>query len=491
MAISKILHMNPYKKSMHLHLRQGLQYITKPEKTENGFYTGAVNCTVENAYSSMISTKEMYGKTDKRQAYHLIISFEKGETDADTAFEIAKEFCEKYLAENYEAVYSVHNDTEHIHCHVIWNSVRFSDGYKYRYEKGDWERYIQPLVNEICQKHGLNTLDLQRKKESDMMSLTFSKDKEWDEYKDGPFVWNEQIKKDVDECIIAATDFDMFIQLLEEKDYQVKHGKNIAVKPNGMQSFRRLKTLGDDYTEDRIKQRISNKSFSKNNLAKVYGHPTIKSHRGKIKKRKLTGLQKQYFALLYRLGKIKKSSYSNNYKYRQDIRKLDFLQRQYLFLSRYDIKKADDIAKVQEHIRAKIKTTNTAIKVLKTENEKYQDIYNAVRTINKEKQAATFYKLGDKTFWKQNEQLEVAKQVLKNAGITFDEAKKLEMHYSSLILEGENEIKQMKKDIRTSYGLIKDIEYRKELAIKEREKEQQKQNISNEKEEQKQSVKKK
>lgn len=156
--------MNPYKKSVHLHLKQGLEYIMRPEKTENRFYTGAINCTVENAYSSMISTKQMYGKTDKRQAYHLIISFEKDETTPDTAFEIAKEFCEKYLAENYEAVYSVHNDTEHIHCHIIWNSVRFSDGYKYRYEKGDWERYIQLLVNEICAKYGLNTLDISKKK---------------------------------------------------------------------------------------------------------------------------------------------------------------------------------------------------------------------------------------------------------------------------------------------------------------------------------------
>ena len=86
--------MNPYKKSVHLHLKQGLEYIIRPEKTENRFYTGAINCTVENAYSSMISTKQMYGKTDKRQAYHLIFSFEKDETTPDTACEIAKEFCE-------------------------------------------------------------------------------------------------------------------------------------------------------------------------------------------------------------------------------------------------------------------------------------------------------------------------------------------------------------------------------------------------------------
>ena len=127
--------MNPCKKSMNLHLKQGLAYITNPEKTHEQLYTGAVNCTVKNAFSSMIDTKKMYGKLDKRQAYHLIISFEEGETNPDTAFEIAREFTEKYLSENYEAVYSVHDDTDHIHCHIIWNSVRFTDGYKYRYEK--------------------------------------------------------------------------------------------------------------------------------------------------------------------------------------------------------------------------------------------------------------------------------------------------------------------------------------------------------------------
>ena len=480
--------MNPYKKSVHLHLKQGLEYIIRPEKTENRFYTGAINCTVENAYSSMISTKQMYGKTDKRQAYHLIISFEKDETTPDTAFEIAKEFCEKYLAENYEAVYSVHNDTEHIHCHIIWNSVRFSDGYKYRYEKGDWERYIQPLVNEICAKYGLNTLDILKKKESDIMSLS-SKDKEWDEYKNGPFVWNEQIKKDVDACIITATDFDMFIQLLEEKDYQVKRGKYISVKPRGMQRFRRLKTLGDEYSEEKIRQRIFKETITQHRMPGIIRAPKIKYSKGKIKKRKLTGLQKQYFALLYKLGKIKKRSYSNNYKYRQDIKKLDTLKRQYLFLSRYDIETEDEIIKIQEEIKAKIKTTNTAIKVLNTENEKYQSIHYAVRTIRKEKKAASFYKLGDKTFWKQNEKVETAKQVLQEANMTFKEAEKLEKHYNSLIEEGYKSIKQMKKEIRTSYGLLKDIAYRKEQAMREKEREATEQN--KEKDKDKQNIKKK
>lgn len=306
MAISKILHINPHMNSETYHLKTGLNYITKSEKTMNGLYVGAVNCMVENAYECMRTTKEIYGKTDKRQAYHLIISFEEGETNPETAFEIIKEFVNRYLADNYEAVYSVHNDTNHIHGHIIWNSVRFTDGYKYRYEKGDWERQIQPLVDEICEKYGLHTLEQNKAKDDE---------KEWDVSKNGPFVWNEQIKKDVDECIIVAADFDMFIQMMEEKDYTIKYGKYISVKPKGMERFRRLKTLGENYSEEMIRKRISQKSIAEYKHIDMPKELRIKSYRGHIRKKRLTGLQKQYFAILYKLKKIKKRSYSNSYKY--------------------------------------------------------------------------------------------------------------------------------------------------------------------------------
>lgn len=485
MAISKILHINPHMNSNGYHLKVGLNYIVNKEKTEDGLYVGAVNCSLSDPYGCMKSTKVAYGKTDKRQAYHLIISFEEGETDAETAFEIAREFTEKYLSENYEAVYSVHNDTDHIHCHIIWNSVRFTDGYKYRYEKGDWERYIQPLVDSICESHGLGTLDKSKKEVCDIMSQS-QDDKEWDVYKNGPFVWNEQIKRDVDACIIAAADFDMFVQLLEEKDYQVKMGKYISVKPKGMERFRRLKTLGAEYSEDRIRQRIVKESITHYRRAGIPTAPRIKGYRGRIKKRKLTGLQKQYFALLYRLGKIKKRSYSNNYKYREDIRKLKLLQKQYLFLSNYNVKTEQDLSKVQQSLKARIKTTNKAKAVLETENEKYQDLFDAVNTIKKEKQAATFYKLGDKTFHKQNEAVENAKAVLNATGLTFKEAEKITNHYKDLIDECDREIKKLKAELRTSYGLAKDIQRRKE-----RDEELAKQRTETEEKKDKQQIKKK
>lgn len=454
MAISKILNIKACDRSTSLHLRQGIDYITKDEKTSDGLYVGAVNCSVTNSFDDMMSTKKIYGKTDKRQAYHLIISFEEGECDAETAYEVVKEFAERYLSSDYEAVYSVHNDTDHIHGHIIWNSVRFTDGYKYRYEKGDWEKTIQPLVNEICKKHGLSVLD--PAKEAD-------KEKEWDVSKNGSFVWNDQIKRDVDECIIRATDFEMFIQMLEEKNYEVKRGKHLAVKPQGMQRFRRLKTLGDEYLESNIRQRIEKESITHYRRNGITSTPKIKSFKGTIKRKPLRGLKKRYFALLYRLGKIKKRSYSNYYKYRDDIRKLRTLQKQYLFISRYDIMSAKDITETQENIKTQISITTKARKALKDANKNYEEVFEAVRTIKKEKQAATFYKLGDATFHRQNEAVSKARDVLKKAELSYKEACKLEEHYTSLISECDEKIKKLKGDMRISYGLIKDIQYRRDL----------------------------
>lgn len=445
--------MNSHHRSKGSHLQVAIDYILKDEKTMNGLLTGSVNCIKENAYECMKETKRLYGKMDKRQGYHLIISFEENECDGDIAMKVIEEFVHEYLESDYEVVYAVHTNTDHIHGHIIWNSVRFTDGYKYRYEKGDWERQIQPLVDEICEKYGLHTLKQNKAKDDE---------KEWDVSKNGPFVWNEQIKKDVDECIIVAADFDMFIQMMEEKDYTIKYGKYISVKPKGMERFRRLKTLGENYSEEMIRKRISQKSIAEYKHIDMPKGLRIKSYGGHIRKKRLTGLQKQYFAILYKLKKIKKRSYSNNYKYKDDIKKLNILQKQYLFLSNYDIETMEDLEKAQELIKAKIQTTNKAKKILIEENSKHEEIFKAVRTIKKEKQAAAFYKLGDKTFEKQNNLVEEARQILKCEELTYKEAEKLEAYYQSLIDECNRTIKKLKKDMRISYGILKDIRYREQ-----------------------------
>ena len=100
-----------------------------------------------------------------RQGYHFIISFKEKEIKEETAFELVGQFVKEYLGSDYEAVYAVHNDTEHIHGHIIFNSVRCSDGKKYDFPKGEWEYRIQPLVNRLCQEHGLSVLDMDEVKD--------------------------------------------------------------------------------------------------------------------------------------------------------------------------------------------------------------------------------------------------------------------------------------------------------------------------------------
>ena len=137
MAISKILYMKDCGNHFHgKHLKQSLDYVMNPEKTQNGRLVGGMNCQLDTAFKQMMDTKKDFGKVDKRQGYHLIISFKEGEVSPDTAYEITGRFVKEYLGQQYEAVYCVHDNTDHVHSHIIFNSVSFVDGRKYRYEKG-------------------------------------------------------------------------------------------------------------------------------------------------------------------------------------------------------------------------------------------------------------------------------------------------------------------------------------------------------------------
>ena len=122
-------------KSYHgKHLRAALVYITVPEKTQQGRLVAGVNCVPEFAFEQMKETKRKYGKLDKRQGYHLVLSFKENEVTPDTAMELTSRFVKEYLGSEYEAVYAVHDNTRHIHAHIVFNSVSFLTGKKYRYE---------------------------------------------------------------------------------------------------------------------------------------------------------------------------------------------------------------------------------------------------------------------------------------------------------------------------------------------------------------------
>ena len=161
------IHPGSGKRGTYAHLKSAINYILKPEKTLGGLYTGSCNCRCETALQEMIDTKTQYGKVpipgtkgyeNNRLAYHFIISWSpKEHVSPELAMEIVSKFCENELSD-YEVVYSAHTDTKHMHAHIIFNSVNFKNGSKYRYNKNDWERKLQPLVDRLCKEQGLHEL---------------------------------------------------------------------------------------------------------------------------------------------------------------------------------------------------------------------------------------------------------------------------------------------------------------------------------------------
>lgn len=473
MAISKILYMKDCGRGFPgKHLKVAIEYITVPEKTQNGKLVAGLNCLPEAAYEQMKETKIKFGKTDKRQGYHLILSFEEGEVDAETAFEIIGRFAKEYLGEDYEAVYAVHDNTDHIHGHICFNSVSFKTGNKYRYEKGDWAKYIQPITNRLCEEYGLSTIEL-----SEDRAKPTEHYKEWNTFRDGKFVWSEMIKRDLDACILQATTYDGFLEILTDKGYEIKQGKHLAIRPPGMYRFKRCKTLGDEYLEERIQERILSETLYEYKLSKSRIQPHIITCKIKyIKRAKLSGLQKRYFAKLYRIGKLKKKPYSQAWKYKDDIRELQKIQEQYLFLVRHDIRNVVDLVLTTANLSSKkAEVSKEKSKVFKA-RAKCNSLFKIVDEMQDLKECENSYQLGDHFFEEEHEQWQVLERKLKSQGYRTDEVEELKEHFRNEIAFVRDKERAVFKELNIAKSIMKEFEQNAENRKKEEDINQTKQN---------------
>ena len=427
MAISKILNMKDCGGHFHgKHLKRSLDYVMNPEKTQDGRLIGAINCQVDSAFEQMKATKRKFGKVDKRQGYHIILSFKEDEVNPDTAFEITRRFVEEYLGKSYEAVYVVHDNTAHVHSHIVFNSVSFVDGKKYRYEKGDWAKYIQPITNKLCQEYGLSIIDVDDgSKEKEHESY-----KDWSEYREGSFVWADMIKRDLDSCILQAGNYEQFLELLSDKGYEVKQGKYLAVKPQGMTRFRRCKTLGDMYSDEAIRERIEKEDISFYREQQKEVQPVLcKCKVRRYRRAKMSGLQKRYYAKLYRIGKLKKKPYSQVWKYKEDIRKMHKLQEEYLFLVNHDIHSAEELVSVISSLTDKRKEVSAEKSRIYKARERSRELFDTADDMKELEPAEKSFLQGDVFFTDEHLQWETLKQKLLSQGYSLEEVEALRKHY--------------------------------------------------------------
>ena len=440
---------------MAKHLANGLKYIMDPDKTEDGRYIGGSNCFPENALEQMLETKRYFGKLDKRQGYHFIISFEEEEITEDTAFDLVGEFVKEYLGKDYEAVYAIHNDTDHIHGHIIFNSVRCTDGYKYDYPKGEWEHRIQPLVNDLCKKYGLSVLDLEEIKEKRKRRQKGETEKPRQKKKMS--ARNQRIRRDVDRAVEDAETYEEFLENLRSMGYELSGRKHLAVRETGAERVRRLDLLGEEYTEEMLRYRIEHSS---------YPASEADQNRDKLfyiyipyRNRHLTRYQKECFIRKYRAGKIRKRP--DGWKYKRSLQELRRLQEEYLFWAKHNIRSKQDLYTAMAEAKAMSEKIQEQHRKLTGEKKDYQDVLQLYKELGKYQMEAELYKEGYQEFSEEAGVYEKLCEKFAEAGYTVEEAGKLETDFQSREQKLKEKRREAIKDKRTGERLLHKV-YEKE-----------------------------
>ena len=263
MAITKLMNLKESRTgNAGRHLKNCINYIMDEDKTIGGSLIGG-NVSIlspEESYNSFIETKTDFGKLGGRQGYHFVVSFAPGELGYEEAYDVIREWTEQFLGDDYDYVFSVHTDHNHIHGHIVFNSVRRTDGQKYHYHKGDWGTFIQPITDQICVAHGLEPLDFDERGKGQSYA-------DWLTKKEKGFTEKDIYRADIDYLIKQVASYEEFKQALIDMGYKIQREgysrkteqEYLTLKAPGLQRGRRTDKLGPSYTLAAIKERILTK----------------------------------------------------------------------------------------------------------------------------------------------------------------------------------------------------------------------------------------
>ena len=247
MAVTKI-------KAIRGTLSKAIAYILNPEKTDEKLLVSSYGCASETAAREFEWTRkiaEQKGMNPVRIiARHVIQSFEIGEVTPELAHEIGKQFADEILEGKYEYVLTTHIDKDHVHNHLIFNAVDFVDYHAYKSYKRIYYD-MREVSDRLCKENGLSVIPPSQNK-----GMGY---KEYTEAKRGTS-WKQKLKQTIDRLVITAKDYDDFLRLMQEAGYEIKTGKYISFRAEGQERFTRSKTIGENYTEERIKERIAGRT---------------------------------------------------------------------------------------------------------------------------------------------------------------------------------------------------------------------------------------
>ena len=362
-------------------LAAALHYIGNERKTApphaDSLQTG-INCTVETACAEMQATKRRWDKCGGILGYHIIHSYAPGEVTPQEAHAAGVEFARRLLGERYEAVVVTHLDREHLHCHIVFNSVSLVDGSKYRSDFKSYFGTLRGTSNAVSRERGLSVIEPEHE------GRHYA---EWVAEKRGRPTVRGMVRADVDAALLRSRSFSDFLTRLRAQGYEVRtQGKYLAVKPSGSSRYVRLKSLGEDYTEDAIRARLAVPRAERQlpqpdkpprKVKRYRVHAPMPPHK------KVKGFHALYLYYVYLLrGKTPKRSRPVPFTIRQEAAKLRRYQRQFRFLRENRIETVQELSMLHDALQAQIDALTERRKGLYEWKRRGMDVTRELSAVN-------------------------------------------------------------------------------------------------------------
>ena len=419
MAITKILNiMESEGRNPASHLKNALEYIQNPDKTEECVLVGSINCLPDTAFEQMEETKNIFHKTGKRQGYHVIISFSPEEkVTAEQAMYVLEHFAKDVLGDDYEAVYAVHTDREHMHGHLIWNSVSMTTGKKYNSPKNNWKNHLQPITNKYCDELGLSVMPAEYSRNP----KNISRDK-WEK----EMSMKEIILRDAKMCAYAAGNVEHFKYLMKRLGYVFKKDAWMEVQAPGFRYYHKLAKLDEMFSEDMLRHYMDMPWMSK---PYFYSSDIRGLHRAR-----LSPFQKKFYAKLYRLRIVEQKRFVvGGAKYTEDLKRFHQLQDEYLLLVNNDIKSVVELVDFIDEQEEKIQ------QIEDRQKEIYRESFSRKRRIKNEEQYRE-YQIWHMEVQEELDELKQEKRELKRQLQLADSIVKEDLYTAYYAVSGNEEI---------------------------------------------------
>ena len=419
MAITKILNIQESEgRNPASHLKNALEYIQNPDKTEECVLVGSINCLPDTAFEQMEETKNIFHKTGKRQGYHVIISFSPEEkVTSEQAMYVLEHFAKDVLGDDYEAVYAVHTDREHMHGHLIWNSVSMTTGKKYNSPKSNWKNHLQPITNKYCDELGLSIMPAEYSRNP----KNISRDK-WEK----EMSMKEIILRDAKMCAYAAGNVEHFKYLMKRLGYVFKKDAWMEVQAPGFRYYHKLAKLDEMFSEDMLRHYVDMPW-----MAKPYFYSS--DIRG-LHRAKLSPFQKKFYAKLYRLRVVEQKRFVvGGAKYTEDLKRFHQLQDEYLLSVNNDIKSVVDLVDFINEHEEKIQ------QIEDRQHEIYRESSSRKRSIKNEEQYRE-YQIWHVEVQEELDELKQEKREIKRQIQLADDIIKEDLYTAYYAVSGKEEI---------------------------------------------------